>query len=79
MWLLELNGEYSTRNEVNGTDLANSGGNRIFVSPTLVAFLARNWTLEASVQLPVVENGNQADEAARFVLGFRFQYDTKRF
>ncbi len=75
---LELNGEYSVRNELNGTDVANSGGNKIFVSPTLVAFLARNWTLEASVQLPVIEdlNGNQPEEGVRFVLGFRFQYAT---
>lgn len=75
---LELNGEFNARNELNGDDLADSGGNKIFVSPTLVAFLARNWTLEASVQLPVIEdlNGNQPEEGVRFVLGFRFQYAT---
>ncbi len=74
----ELNGEYAARDEQNGTDVANSGGNRIFLSPTLVAFLARNWTLEASLQVPVVENlnGNQPEEDIRFVLGFRFQYAT---
>lgn len=75
---LELNGEYSARNELNGTDFADSGGNRIFLSPTLVAFLTRNWTLEASVQVPVVENlnGNKPEEDVRFVIGLRFQYAT---
>ncbi len=76
---LELNGEYSARNKLNGTTLRNSGGNRILLSPTIVAFLTRNWTLEASVQFPMVENlnGNQPDEDPRFVLGFRFQYATQ--
>ena len=73
---LELNGEYSARNELKGDDLPNSGGNRVFLSPTLVAFLSPNWTLEASVQVPVFQNlnGNGLEEDVRFVVGFRFQY-----
>ncbi len=72
---LELNGEYGAEHEQNRVDVPNSGGNRIFLSPTLAAFLARNWTLEASVQVPIAQslNGSQPEEDARFVLGFRFQ------
>ena len=74
----ELNGEYRARHKVNGDEIEGSGGNRLFVSPTLVAFLSPNWTLEASAQFPVLQNlnGNQPEEDARFVLGFRFQYAT---
>lgn len=77
---VELNGEYSARDERKGTEVANTGGNRIFLSPTFEAFLSRNWTFESSVQIPVEEdlNGQQPEANTRLVLGFRFQYATFR-
>ena len=74
---VELNGEYTRRNELNGATLANSGGHRLFVSPTFHWFLSRNWNLEGSVQFPIFEklNGIQPEEdGPRVLLGVRFQF-----
>ena len=74
---VELNGEYTRRNELNGAKLADSGGHRLFVSPTFHWFLSRNWNLEGSVQFPILEelNGIQPEENdPRLLLGVRFQF-----
>lgn len=72
----ELNGELRGKDQQNGTTFDNSGGNRIFVSPTAVFFLFRNLTFENSVQIPVYQNlnGIQPEDGIRFVVGLRFQY-----
>ena len=71
VWLLELNGEFGQRAELNGTELANTGGNQWFVSPGIFWTL-RNFAVKAGVQIPVVSdlNGNQdkSDYRARLVL-----------
>jgi len=74
---VELNGEYTRHNELNGAKLADSGGHRLFVSPTFHWFLSRNWNLEGSVQFPILEelNGIQPEENdPRLLLGVRFQF-----
>ena len=74
---MELNGEYTRHNESNGAKVADSGGHRVFLSPTFHLFLSRNWNLEGSIQVPILEdlNGAQPEEDdPRFLLGFRFQF-----
>ncbi|MFB6273593.1 MAG: hypothetical protein ABEL51_11935 [Salinibacter sp.] len=72
----ELNGEIRARDERNGADLANTGGHRLFLSPSVVFFAFRNLTLEGSVQVPIYQdlNGTQLEDGVRYVFGFRFQY-----
>lgn len=71
VWLLELNGEYSARNELNGDALANSGGNEVFVAPGIFWTL-RNFAVKAGVQIPVLsrlnENQKKTDYRARLIL-----------
>ncbi len=71
VWLLELNGEYSERNELNSIVLANSGGNEVFVSPGIFWTL-RNFAVKAGVQIPVLsrlnENQQKTDYRARLIL-----------
>jgi len=71
VWLLELNGEYSERNALNGLSLANSGGNEVFVSPGIFWTL-RNFAVKAGVQIPVLSRLNESqqktDYRARLIL-----------
>lgn len=71
VWLLELNGEYSERDELNSVILANSGGSEVFVSPGIFWTL-RNFAVKAGVQIPVLsqlnENQQKTDYRARLIL-----------
>ncbi|GMR00930.1 MAG: hypothetical protein BMS9Abin19_0273 [Gammaproteobacteria bacterium] len=71
VWLLELNGEYSERNELDGSALSNSGGNEVFVSPGIFWTL-RNFAVKAGVQIPVLSQLNESqqktDYRARLIL-----------
>ncbi len=71
VWLLELNGEYSERNELNGAALANTGGHEVFVSPGIFWTL-RNFAIKAGVQIPLAsrlnENRQKTDYRARLIL-----------
>ncbi|WJW76430.1 hypothetical protein QVG61_04870 [Thiohalobacter sp. IOR34] len=71
VWLLELNGEYGQRAELNGAGLTDTGGMEWFLSPG-VFWTKRNFALKAGVQIPIASdlNGNQAqtDYRAKLVL-----------
>ena len=62
--VMELNGRYVT-----------DGSHEVFMSPGL-QFIAERWVLEASVQLPVVQElaNDGAETAYRVVVGFRFRW-----
>jgi len=71
VWLLELNGEYGDRGDINGIGLINSGGTELFVSPGIF-WTKRNFAIKAGVQIPVVSNLNgvqeKSDIRARLIL-----------
>ena len=71
VWLLELNGEHGRRAELNGAELANTGGTEWFLSPGIF-WTRRNFALKAGVQIPIASdlNGEQeeSDFRARLVL-----------
>ncbi|WP_275099668.1 transporter [Sedimenticola hydrogenitrophicus] len=71
VWLLELNGEYGRRAELNGTELPDSGGTEWFLSPGIF-WTKRNFAVKAGVQIPIASdlNGNQeqTDYRAKLVL-----------
>jgi len=51
---LELNGKYALRDKLIGQEVANSGGNEVFVSPGIQYIPSRNFLVEGSVQIPIV-------------------------
>jgi len=71
VWLLELNGEFTERAELNGAPLANTGGNELFLSPGIF-WTKRNFAVKAGVQIPIYHdlNGDQdgTDYRAKLVL-----------
>lgn len=71
VWLLELNGEYGKRAELNGSELPDSGGTEWFLSPGIF-WTKRNFAVKAGVQIPISSdlNGNQeeTDYRAKLVL-----------
>ncbi|NIP72225.1 MAG: transporter [Gammaproteobacteria bacterium] len=71
VWLLELNGEYGERAELNGAELPNTGGTEWFLSPGIF-WTKRNFAIKAGVQIPIASdlNGNQeeTDYRAKLVL-----------
>jgi hypothetical protein len=71
VWLLELNGEYGKRAELNSATLPNTGGTEWFLSPGIF-WTKRNFAVKVGVQIPIVSdlNGSQeeTDYRARLVL-----------
>lgn len=71
VWLLELNGKYGKRAELNGVELTNTGGTEWFLSPGIF-WTKRNFAFKAGVQIPIASdlNGNQdeTDYRAKLVL-----------
>jgi hypothetical protein len=59
VWLLELNGEYGDRADLNGMNLPNTGGTEWFVSPGIF-WTKRNFAIKAGVQIPVASSLNGA-------------------
>jgi len=55
---LELNGSTVNRADVRAVENVNSGGSVLLVSPGVQYVGGRRWILEASVQLPVVDEPN---------------------
>ncbi len=73
--LAELNWETLMRNEFDGLDVSNSGGNLLFLSPSF--FLTyRNWAVKGGVQIPLHQNlyGSQPGEAYRFKLAVEIHF-----
>ncbi len=55
---LEINGTSANKNKVNGQKIRDTGGTTIFFSPGLQYVGGRRWLIEASVQIPIVNEPN---------------------
>ena len=68
----EANGIFSQKSELNRKTIDNSGGSILFLSPG-IQFVTKRYILEASIQLPVIQdlNGNQVETDFVFTAGFR--------
>jgi len=75
VWLLELNGEFTQRNEINSAKLANTGGSQWFISPGIF-WTRRNFAIKAGVQIPISSslNGNQDDTDYRAKLTLEWHF-----
>lgn len=71
---LEANGSSQEKNQLSGTSLPDSGGTTVFLSPGIQYMAGRTFLVEASFQLPVVENlnGDQLETDYTFRLGIRW-------
>jgi Putative MetA-pathway of phenol degradation len=73
VWMLELNGEFGQRADLNGATLRDSGGVEWFLSPG-VFWTIRNFAIKAGVQIPVYAdlNGNQDESDYRAKVVFEW-------
>lgn len=73
---LEWNGSVSARNAQDGIELGNSGGHVAYLSPGAQWVVLPQLLMEASVQIPVVQdhNGTQPDFGVRPAVGVRLLF-----
>lgn len=73
--VLELNGQWAAKTRSDGSTVAASGGNRLFLSPG-AQFITKRVILEASVQVPIWQdlNGSQLEDDFRAVLSVRIPF-----
>jgi len=73
VWLLELNGEFTDKAELNNNSLANSGGTEWFVSPGIF-WTMRNFAIKSGIQIPIASdlNGIQDESDYRFKATFEW-------
>lgn len=73
--LLELNGRWGDRNREEGRRVADSGGHVLFLAPGL-QLAAKSWIIEASVQVPIVQDlhGSQVEQDFVAVLSVRIPF-----
>ena len=65
---LEINGTTTAKSEVNGVTNEDSGGTTIFLSPGLQFVGGRRWLVEASLQIPIVNEPNGTQLATDWTL-----------
>lgn len=72
---LELNFENSGRDTLNGSNVSNSGGWEVFLSPGIFATY-RNIALRTGVQIPIAEglNGKQKNSDYRFKFEMKYTF-----
>ncbi len=70
---LELNGNVIGRSDINGVENPDSGGSILFLSPGVQYVGGRRWLIEASVQVPILDepNGTQLGTGWAASLGTR--------
>ena len=73
VWLLELNGEFSRRDELNGTSLANTGGSEWFLSPGIF-WTKRNFAIKAGVQIPIASDLNGVQQKSDYRATIVFEW-----
>ena len=73
---VEWNGTVSARARQDGADLTDTGGHVAYLSPGLQWVVLPQLLIEASVQIPVIEepNGTQPNRGVRPALGLRFLF-----
>lgn len=72
---VESVGEFAQRNEMNGSSVANSGGRKIFLGPSVLGLFGA-WGVEMGVLFPVTQslNGAQPKEDYRAKLVFTYWF-----
>lgn len=73
--VLELNGIFESKSELGGNDVANSGGNTVFLSPG-IQFVSKRSVYELSFLYPVIQNlnGSQIETDYSVALSYRYLF-----
>ncbi len=74
--VLEFNGTWQGHARQSGTDIANTGGTELSISPGIQYFVGRRFLAEVSVPIPAVNdlNGVQPRPKTGYLAGFRFLF-----
>ncbi len=74
--VLELNGEHVRQTRINGTNVSDSGGNLLFLSPGVEFQPTNRLLVEFSAPIPIVRdlNGKQLRPSSSFIIGFRWLF-----
>lgn len=75
-WLLELDGQYSVKNKTNGVFDPNSGGNVIFVTPS-IWFSSKDIAFQFGVSYPISQNLFGHQRKFDYALNFNFVWTIK--
>ena len=61
VWMLELNSVFNAQSQLNTVNIANTGGDRVFITPGIMWTL-RNVAVKSGIQIPLSQNvnGNQS-------------------
>ncbi len=70
---LELNWENAGRDQLNGADIANTGGWELFLSPGIFATY-RNVALRTGIQIPIAHDLNGAQSESDYRFKFEIKY-----
>ncbi|MGH7819492.1 MAG: transporter, partial [Candidatus Binatia bacterium] len=67
---------HGERDELDGRDVRDSGGDRLLVAPGIQWIVSERFLVEASVQLPLFQDlrGSQLELDRSVLGGFRFVY-----
>jgi hypothetical protein len=74
--ILEFNGAWHANSTLHRTDIANTGGTTLRISPGIQYFPSRSFLLEFSAPIPVATelNGLQPNPKTAFLVGFRYLF-----
>ena len=72
-WMLEADGLYSTKNKIRGTRDPNSGGNVIYITPSLW-ISSKDIAIQFGVSLPVHQHLNGSQRKFDYALNFNFAW-----
>lgn len=76
VFLLEMNAEFKFKDELRGTRLANTGGNTLWLGPTMLISPNPQWMFKGGIQFPVYEhlNGDQEQSEFRMLFGVEYHF-----
>lgn len=67
--MVEFDGTYSEKNKIRGTTDPNSGGNVIFVIPS-IWLSSKRWILQWGIGFPLLQNLNGHQTKAKYLIGY---------
>ena len=69
--ILEANGDWRDKVDIDGSDDQNTGGNLVYLSAGSRITFGKNWAATASVGIPAIEdlNGIQSEPESRILIG----------
>jgi hypothetical protein len=67
--MIEFDGTYSEKDKIHGSTDPNSGGNSIFVTPS-IWLSSKRWILQWGMGFPIVQNLNGRQEKIKYLIAF---------